>query len=340
MTIPGIKNPAIPYGSTIVVTGCSGFIGSHVAEQVLAAGYKVRGTSRDAKKNKWLKDHFNNKHGEGKFELVSVPDLTAKDAFEDAVKGASGFIHVAHDMTGSGDPKIAIPHSVNMALSALKTSSSAGLKRFVYTSSSFAVTQPKPSVKFTVDESTFNEDAIRAVKEKGEAAGGATVYSASKVEVERALKKWKEKSKAEIVINCVNPNGNLGPVLSPSHQGYPTTAGWIKNLWDGNYAALKRPPEHFIDVRDDAKLHVIALAHPDLSGRRLLGMVAPAPISRIVEILRETYPERRFEDFKDEGTDEIVNAEKDAVEGLLREAYGHGYTSLEESVKANAKELK
>ena len=87
MTIPGIKNPAVPYGSTIVVTGCSGFIGSHVADQVLAAGYEVRGTSRDSNKNKWLKDYFDNKHGVGKFELVSVPDLTKEDAFKDAVQG-------------------------------------------------------------------------------------------------------------------------------------------------------------------------------------------------------------------------------------------------------------
>lgn len=242
-------------------------------------------------------------------------------------------------MTGSGDPKIAIPHSVNMGLSALKSSAAAGLERFVYTSSSFAVTQPRPGVKFTVDEFTFNEDAIQAVKEKGEAAGGATVYSASKVEVERAMKRWKNETKADITINCVNPNANLGPVLQPTYQGYPTTAGWTKNLWDGNYEKLKKVPEHFINVQDDAKLHVIALAHPDLQERRLLGMVAPAPISSIIEILRKEYPDRKFGDFQDEGTDECVNAEAGNIEKLLKEAYGHGYTSLEESIKENAKGL-
>lgn len=243
-------------------------------------------------------------------------------------------------MTGSGDPKIAIPHSVNMALSALKSASAAGMKRFVYTSSSFAVTQPRPGIKFTVNERTFNDATIRAVAEKGAAAGGATVYAASKVEVERAMNKWKDESRAEIVINCVNPNANLGPVLQPSRQGYPTTAGWTKKLWDGQYDALKRVPEHFINVQDDAKLHVIALAHPELSGRRLLGMVAPAPVSEIVGILRKAFSERRFEDFEDEGTDECVNAEATNVEQLLREAYGHGYTGLEESIRANAKDLR
>ena len=87
MTIPGIPDPAIPYGSTVVVTGCSGFIGSHVADQTLAAGFKVRGTTRDATKNQWLKEFFDNKHGAGKFELVSVPDPTASIALSEAVKG-------------------------------------------------------------------------------------------------------------------------------------------------------------------------------------------------------------------------------------------------------------
>lgn len=92
MTVPGIKKPAIPYGSTIVITGCSGFIGSHVADQVLAAGYKVRGTTRDANKNKWLLRYFAAKHGEGKFELVCVPDLTKDDAFKDVVKSSLAWI--------------------------------------------------------------------------------------------------------------------------------------------------------------------------------------------------------------------------------------------------------
>lgn len=88
MTIPGIKHPAVPYDSTIVVTGCSGFIGSHIVDQALAAGYRVRGISRDSKKNKWLQEYFNTKYGKGKFELVSVPDLTKENAFDGAVKGA------------------------------------------------------------------------------------------------------------------------------------------------------------------------------------------------------------------------------------------------------------
>ncbi|KAF2015574.1 aldehyde reductase [Aaosphaeria arxii CBS 175.79] len=335
-----IESPAIPCGSLIVVTGCTGFIGSHVADQVLAAGYQVRGTTRDSQRSSWVEDFFTQKYGADKFELVSIPDMTASNAFDEVVKGAAGFIHVAHDMTGSRDPSIAISLSVNMALNAVKSSNSAGLKRFVYTSSSFAVTQPKPNVDYIVNETTFNEEAVRKVEEQGEKAGGATVYAASKVHTERALAKWKEHHGSEITINCINPNANIGPILRPEQQGYPTSAAWVKNLWERNYAAMnKRAPEHFINVQDDAKLHVIALLHPDLSGTRLLGLAGSAPISEIAGILRKAYPNRKFDYIEDDGKNGCVNAEADRIEALLQEAYGHGYTSLEESVKANAKDL-
>lgn len=87
MTIPGIKHPAIPYGSFVVVSGASGFIGSHVADQALAAGYKVRGTTRSSQKNAWLHKYFQEKYGSDSFELVEVPDMSAEGAFDEVVKG-------------------------------------------------------------------------------------------------------------------------------------------------------------------------------------------------------------------------------------------------------------
>jgi NADP-dependent 3-hydroxy acid dehydrogenase YdfG len=87
MPIPGLPSPAIPYNSLIVVTGCTGFIGSHVADQILAAGYRVRGTTRDSRKNAWATEYFGSKYGEGRFELVEVRDLTAADAFKGVVGG-------------------------------------------------------------------------------------------------------------------------------------------------------------------------------------------------------------------------------------------------------------
>lgn len=82
-----LDNPAVPKGSTVLVTGANGLLGSHTADQFLEHGYKVRGTVRDAEKNAWLQALFDNKYGKGSFELFEVPDLTVDGAFHEAVKG-------------------------------------------------------------------------------------------------------------------------------------------------------------------------------------------------------------------------------------------------------------
>lgn len=82
-----IDNPAIPKGSTVLVVGANGFIGSNISDQLLKLGYKVRGTTRNVEKSKWVSDLFSRRYGPGGFELVPVPDMEAEGAFHEAVKG-------------------------------------------------------------------------------------------------------------------------------------------------------------------------------------------------------------------------------------------------------------
>jgi nucleoside-diphosphate-sugar epimerase len=82
-----LDDPAIPKGSTVLVTGANGYIGSHIADSYLQFGYKVRGTVRDAKKSSWLAEYFDKSYGKGNFDLVEVPDMAAEGAYDEAVKG-------------------------------------------------------------------------------------------------------------------------------------------------------------------------------------------------------------------------------------------------------------
>ena len=81
------KTPAIPQGSKVLVTGANGFIASHVADQLIQAGYLVRGTSRDIAKTTWMTELFEKKYGKGKFEAVVVKDMAEDGAFDEACKG-------------------------------------------------------------------------------------------------------------------------------------------------------------------------------------------------------------------------------------------------------------
>ena len=87
MPIPGIMDPAIPLGSVVVISGVSGFLGSHIADQVLAAGYKVRGTTRSVERTAWVADYFKEKYGPDSFELIEVPTMEADNAFDSVVLG-------------------------------------------------------------------------------------------------------------------------------------------------------------------------------------------------------------------------------------------------------------
>lgn len=79
---------AIPKGSTVLVTGVNGLIGSHIANQFLEHGYNVRGTVRDLGANNWVVSAFE-KFGNGRFELVKVVDMNSRGAFDEAIKGES-----------------------------------------------------------------------------------------------------------------------------------------------------------------------------------------------------------------------------------------------------------
>jgi nucleoside-diphosphate-sugar epimerase len=73
----------------VVVTGISGFIGSHVADQFLVAGYDVRGTTRTIEKGQVIKKALGEKYGDGRVKLFAVSDISADGAFDEVVKGKS-----------------------------------------------------------------------------------------------------------------------------------------------------------------------------------------------------------------------------------------------------------
>lgn len=82
-----MSTSAIPKGSIVLVTGVNGYIASHIADQLLLAGYNVRGSVRDASRTQWIAELFNKKYGPGRFERCVVPNMSVDGAFDVAVKG-------------------------------------------------------------------------------------------------------------------------------------------------------------------------------------------------------------------------------------------------------------
>ena len=151
-----LENPTIPLGSTILVTAANGLIGSHVVDQFLAAGYRVRGTVRNASKCAWMSALFARRHGPGRFELFEVADFERPGIWDAPLKGVSGLAHVlgamdfrVQDVDAALDEEMRIHHPLLEA-----TKKEATVKSFILTSSAWAAYTPNASRKFQLTEWT------------------------------------------------------------------------------------------------------------------------------------------------------------------------------------------
>lgn len=240
-----IDQPAIPKGSLVLVTGANGFIGSNISDQLLKLGYKVRGTTRNPAKNTWITSLFDGKYGTGNFELVSVPDMEAPNAFDEAVRGVSAVVHTATNFTMSPDPHAVIPGTVAGTINAMASAMrEPTVRRFVLTSSSASALIPKPDTPGVVTTETWNDEIVEiAFRDPPyEPERAYPVYAASKTLSEKEAWKFVQREKPGFVFNAVLPNINFGASLDPAGQGHPSTSGRVAELFKGNPAPLAGLP--------------------------------------------------------------------------------------------------
>ncbi len=78
----------------IALTGGTGFLGSHIADILLARGYSVRASVRPSSNHRWI---------EGKGIETQVVDLSNADGCDRFLEGASGLIHCAGAVTATSE---------------------------------------------------------------------------------------------------------------------------------------------------------------------------------------------------------------------------------------------
>ena len=64
----------------------AGFVASHVIDQLLELGYKVRGAARSQAKLEEYQKRWDDKFPQ-QFEFVEVPDILKSGAYDEAIKG-------------------------------------------------------------------------------------------------------------------------------------------------------------------------------------------------------------------------------------------------------------
>ncbi|VUC26618.1 unnamed protein product [Clonostachys rosea] len=338
---------AIPKGSTILVTGVNGFIGSHVANELLQYGYHVRGTVRDVSKSAWTKHLFDKQYGENKFTLFPVVDLTLPDAFTEAVKGVFAVVHVASPLSWGSDAIDMVANAVAGAMNTLKAANAhPSVKRFVLTSSSVAASFPCPEQEGrVVMKDSWNDEAVKMSQDLSSPAQWYATYAASKTQAEKAVWEFYHKDQTcrpDLVVNTVLPSTNFGKSLDPVNQGHQSTSSFLLSLWNGTdlERLMSIPPQYFVDVQDTARLHVAATILPGVQDERIFAWAEPWNFNALLAILRHQNPGKTFiDDFQSaQDMSDVAKPRARSVQ-LLTVLGKSGFTSLADSIRGNTEDL-
>jgi len=227
----------------VLITGGTGFIGSHTAVALIAGGHEVRLLVRDPTKlERVFAPH-----------ALAVPDHRVGDvgdraSVERALDGCDAVVHaaalVALDAARAHEVLDLNPRGVENVMGAALER---GLSRMVYLSSVGALFRPnQPLVSADVP-----------------VVPGAAAYSRSKSDAELKVRRLQDQGAP---IQSIYPPAVIGPddpTLSPANQALRTFVRYLALSTSSGF--------QFVDVRDLAAVHVRLIEREGESGRHIVG---------------------------------------------------------------------
>jgi dihydroflavonol-4-reductase len=245
---------------TTLVTGATGFVGSHVARQLAAGGEQVRALVRASSQRRWLDS----------LPIVIFPgDLRYPETLERACRGVKRVYHVAADYRlWSADPAEIYENNVTGTHNLLEAARRAGVERFVYTSTVATIIRHGKSQPGALPDET-------TAASQDEMIGH---YKRSKFLAEQEALRA---AASGLPVVIVNPTAPVGP-----GDWKPTPTGRIiLDFLRGRMPAYVDTGLNLVAVEDVAAGHLLAaergrigeryiLGHRNMSLKEILGVLA------------------------------------------------------------------
>ena len=245
----------------VLLTGISGYIANHCAVELLKNGYSVRGSLRNISKSEKIVNAIKKEVDQkDNLEFCELNLLNDK-GWDDAAKGCDFVMHIASPFINiePKDENEYIRPAVDGTMRALKAAKSAGIKRVVLTSSMVSMLG-NADKSIDIDSGTWTN-----IKGKNVSA-----YSKSKTLAEQAawnfIKDQTDNTKMELAV--VNPGPVFGPSLSGDLSG--ASMSMFTQMVQGKMPMVPQASINMSDVRDIAKIHVLALENKEASGKRFI----------------------------------------------------------------------
>ncbi|MBN9531725.1 MAG: aldehyde reductase [Alphaproteobacteria bacterium] len=261
--------------STVLVTGGSGFIGSHAILQLLHAGHQVRTTVRNLAREADVRAMLREGGMDAGDRLrVLAADLENDTGWPEAVAGCEYVLHVASpfpERLPSDENELIVPAREG-ALRVLRAARDAGVKRVVLTSSFAAIGYGHAEQTAPFDETNWTELN----------GPGLSAYVKSKTIAERAAWDFIAGDGGGLELSVVNPVGVLGPVLGAD---FSTSILLVQRLMNGALPGAPRLYFGIVDVRDVADLHIRAMIDPAAKGERFLAIAGDVLSIREIAVI-------------------------------------------------------
>jgi len=244
----------------VVVTGGSGFIAGYCIAELLNNGWQVRTTIRSLSRAEETRATIGKIAGNADTIEFVAADLNSDAGWASAVAGADYVLHLASPVpvvAPNNDDEIIRP-ARDGALRVLKASRDARVRRVVMTSSIAAIAYGRGGRTQPFSENDWTDETNRK---------DTTSYARSKTVAERAAWEWQKTEGGTLELVTVNPVVVLGPALG---SDFSASLEVIKKLLDRSVPALPRFGFNLVDVRDIAKLHLLAMTAPEAAGERFI----------------------------------------------------------------------
>ena len=258
----------------VLVTGATGYIGLHCIHQLLNQGYAVNGSIRSPERKEEIFEALKNHNTSTENLNLFTFNLTEDDGWDEGMEGCDYLLHVASPIAlENHDEDFFVKPAVAGVKRAFKFAKKHNVKKVVLTSSVAAIFD-------TLEEKTYYDETDWSDPDNP----SISHYAKSKTLAERAAWDFVKNEDNPFELAVINPALVIGPSLS-GDLGESNKA--IAMVATGKMPVAVPLQFGYVDVRDVATAHVLAMQNSNSNGERFALAEKDLWYKDVAKVLRE-----------------------------------------------------